>query len=70
MSDKSTKMLELSKQVLQKVSFDRKLFTKELRKAANWTSGTERIMLKAWALATFGHLYGDVISDVFTTVVV
>ena len=70
MTEKSIKMLELSKQVLEKVSFDRRLFTKELIKAANWTTGRERLMLKAWALATFGHMYGDVISDVFTTALV
>jgi hypothetical protein len=67
MTEKTSKMLDLSKQVLEKVSFDRKLFTKELIKAARWNSGTDRLMLKAWALATFGHMYGDVIREVFTT---
>lgn len=69
MSESSSKMLELSKQVLEKVSFDRKLFTKELIKAVKWTSGRDRLVLKAWALATYGHMYGDVIRDVFTTMV-
>ncbi len=67
MSEQRFKMLELSKQVLQKVSFDRKLFKKELFKAANWSAGTERLMLKAWCLATFGHIYKDVIVEVFET---
>ncbi|MFT5919338.1 MAG: hypothetical protein ACI9FU_001146, partial [Granulosicoccus sp.] len=46
-------MLELSKKILQKVSFDRKLFKKELRKSLNWLKPNEHILLKTWCLATF-----------------
>jgi len=60
-------MLELSKQILQKVSFDRKLFKKELKKALKWVQPQERLHLKSWCLATFGAMYGDVITDVFET---
>lgn len=58
-------MLELSKQILEKVSFDRKLFKKELRKSLQWIKPQERLHLKTWCMATFGMMYGDVIMDVF-----
>jgi hypothetical protein len=58
-------MLEFSKQILQKVSFDRRLFEKELRKAVKWIRKEEVLVLKAWCVATFGHQYQDVIFSVF-----
>jgi hypothetical protein len=58
-------MLELSKKILQKVSFDRILFQKELRKSLNWVKPNERVILKAWCLATFGAGYHEVIMEVF-----
>lgn len=57
--------MEMSKQVLQKVSFDPRLFRKELMKAARWVGQRDQLLLKAWCLATFGHQYKDVILDVF-----
>ncbi|MBL8011929.1 MAG: hypothetical protein JNJ64_15090 [Flavobacteriales bacterium] len=65
--DQGRKMMELSKQVLQKVSFDRRLFTKELIKARRWLGQRDQLVLKAWCLATFGHMYKDVILEVFQT---
>jgi len=58
-------MLELSKQILQKVSFDRKLFKKELLKSIRWIKPSERVQLKMWCLATFGVAYKDLILEVF-----
>lgn len=58
-------MYEFSKEVLQKVSFDKKLFKKELKKSKKWLKKEERILLKAWCLATFGHVYRDVIIETF-----
>lgn len=60
-------MLELSKQILQKVSFDRKLFKKELKKSLRWIKPHERVPFKAWCLATFGAAYHDLIREVFET---
>ncbi|HLV52603.1 MAG TPA: hypothetical protein VKY29_01190 [Cryomorphaceae bacterium] len=60
-------MVELSKHVLQKVSFDRELFKKELRKSLRWIKPEERVPFKAWCMATFGSIYHDVIADVFDT---
>lgn len=58
-------MLEFSKSILQKVSFDRLLFEKELRKALKWIRKEEVLVLKSWCLATFGATYSDLILQVF-----
>lgn len=58
-------MLEFSKLILQRVSFDRLLFEKELKKAIKWIRKDEILVLKAWCVATFGHQYQDVIAGVF-----
>jgi hypothetical protein len=62
-------MFEYSKEILTKVSFDRNLFSKELRKAITWLKKDERKMLMMWCLATFGNRYGDVILQAFRQVV-
>lgn len=62
-------MLEFSKQILEKVSFDKFLFRKELTKALNWLKKDDALLLQAWCIATFGSMYGDVISDVFRTTI-
>ena len=67
MMDQGRKMMDLSKQILEKVSFDRRLFRKELIKARRWVNKHDDIVLKAWCLATFGHMYKDVILEVFQT---
>tara|TARA_B100000579_G_C22521991_1_gene706621 strand:- start:241 stop:426 length:186 start_codon:yes stop_codon:yes gene_type:complete len=46
-------MLEFSKKILSKVSFDKKLFKKELAKSIGWLNKQEVLALKTWALATF-----------------
>lgn len=61
-------MLEFSKHILKSVSFDKKLFQKELTKILNWAKPDEALLLKAWCIATFGTLYGDVIREVFRNV--
>lgn len=65
MKQNGRKMLELSQQVLEKVSFDPRLFRKELVKAVRWVGDRDQLLLKAWCLATFGHMYKDVILEVF-----
>ena len=62
-------MFEYSKQILTKVSFDRTLFKKELKKAIQWLKSDERKMLMLWCVATFGNKYGDVITSAFRHVV-
>ena len=57
-------MLEFSKKVLSKVSFDKSLFKKELQKSTRWMSTKELIHLKIWALTTFAG-YKEIILEVF-----
>jgi hypothetical protein len=59
-------MLELSKIILEKVSFDKSLFRKELIKAIKWVQPTEKTFLKVWCLATFGNDYQKDILDIFS----
>ncbi len=61
-------MFELSKNILEKVSFDKTLFRKELAKAIKWLKPEEKILLMMWCLATFGHRYRDVITEVYKNV--
>ncbi len=60
-------MLEYTKMVLQKVSFDKNLFTKELKKSLQWLHTGEAIALQTWLIASFA-MYSDVIKDVFEKV--
>lgn len=57
-------MFELSKMILQRVSFDKKLFRKELIKALQWLKPKEKYLLYGWCLANFG-MYRDIILEVF-----
>ena len=57
-------MLEFTKKILSKVSFDKTLFKKELTKSARWLSKEEVITLKIWALTTFSQ-YKNTILEVF-----
>jgi len=61
-------MFEMSKKILEKVSFDRALFYKELVKTLRWLKPDEKMLLKTWCLANFGHLYRDIIADAFKLV--
>lgn len=54
----------MSKEVLTKVSFDRKLFVKELRKFTKWLKKEELMQLKTWCLATFGTAYYNEIIEI------
>ena len=58
-------MLEYSKTVLQKVSFNRELFGKELRKSLRWLKKEEIILLQVWCLATYNEQYSDILREVF-----
>ena len=57
-------MLEFSKKILSKVSFDKNLFKKELLKSVRWVSKKEVITLKIWTLSTFSQ-YKNTILEVF-----
>lgn len=53
----SNSMLEYSKTILQKVSFDRALFEKELKKAVKMLVGYDRQELQRWVVNNFGYQY-------------
>ncbi len=61
-------MFELSKNILQKVSFDKTLFRKELMKALKWLRPDEKALLVIWCLTTFGHQYKGIINEVYNNV--
>ncbi|PWH84706.1 hypothetical protein DIT68_13365 [Brumimicrobium oceani] len=59
-------MLELSKNILTKVSFDRQLFQKELEKSVKWINKSEDLhSLKEWCMIEFGQLYPSILKKVF-----
>ena len=58
-------MFEMSKKILERVSFDRILFKKELMKAVRWVKPDEKLLLQVWCLSTFGHMYRETILRVF-----
>ena len=58
-------MLEYTKNILTKVSFDKTLFRKELLKAVKWLKKDELRILQMWCITTFGSYYRDVIMEVF-----
>ncbi|MCC7051024.1 MAG: hypothetical protein IT239_04515 [Bacteroidia bacterium] len=62
-------MIEMTKLVLQKVSFDKHLFRKELLKAVKWLSKDEKLMLKVWCVANFGVMYRPIINQVFKNII-
>ena len=57
-------MLDFSKKILKKVSFDKTLFKKELAKSIRWLSKKEIVALKIWALTSFAQ-YKDITLEVF-----
>lgn len=58
-------MLKYTKTVLQKVSFNKILFKKELQKSLRWLRKDEIIVLQTWCVLNFGSMYMDVINEVF-----
>lgn len=58
-------MLEYFKIILSKVSFDKKLFERELRKAIKSLVNNELDELKKWCYAHFGKVYGPIIDRQF-----
>lgn len=59
-------MLEYFKTILSKVSFDKKLFEKELKKAIKSLLKDDLSELKRWCYDNFGQKYGIVIEQQFS----
>lgn len=62
------KMLEYIKLILDKVSFDSKLFEKELKKGLKELLPKEMKELKNWCYERFGNIYKTVLNKVFRRV--
>ncbi len=58
-------MLKYTETILLKVSFNRELFQKELKKSLKWLKKNEINALKTWCILNFGTIYMDVINEVF-----
>lgn len=58
-------MLEYVKTILVKVSFDVRLFEKELRKALKMLVQEEVIQLRQWCYVRFSGIYHSIINRVF-----
>jgi hypothetical protein len=59
-------MVELSKKILMKVSFDAQLFQKELAKALQWINNQEEIiLLREWCQQEFGKQYPLILQKAF-----
>ena len=58
-------MLEYIKTILVKVSFDQKLFEKELRKSFTVLVKEELVELKKWCYAQFASVHEKVLNQVF-----
>ncbi|MGB1384035.1 MAG: hypothetical protein ACPHBR_00165 [Flavobacteriales bacterium] len=50
------------------MSFDRRLFARELKKSFSWLSYEDALALKTWALATYSHRYAQLIVATFAAV--
>jgi hypothetical protein len=57
-------MIEMNKYVLDKVSFDKVLFQKELVKAIKVLEKNDRIQLRTWCQDNFGQ-YSGILHQVF-----
>lgn len=59
-------MLDLTKKILRKVSFDAHLFQKELNKGLKWISDAEEIRrFQEWCITEFGSKYPTIIHKAF-----
>ena len=59
-------MLEYVKLILSKVSFQKELFEKELRKAIEMLVPDEVVQLKDWCYNQFGEVYQVVLNRCFS----
>jgi hypothetical protein len=58
-------MLNYVKKILTRVSFDARLFEKELRKAINMLIADEVQDLRNWCYANYGAQYGAILNRCF-----
>ena len=64
----SNTMLEYAKVLLPKVSFNKELFSKELKKCIQWVEKDQVMELYSWCYLNFGTIYPDVLSEAFENI--
>jgi hypothetical protein len=62
-------MLDLTKYVLRKVSFDKLLFRKELIKATKSLKKEDLMLLYAWGVVQFATDYKEMIEEIITPLI-
>lgn len=62
------KMIEYVKLILEKVSFERELFEKELKKGLKQLSFSEIRELRKWCYERFGSVYRGILNRTFRRV--
>lgn len=62
-------MLKLTKYVLQKVSFDKKLFRKELVKATSALKKEDLMLLYAWGVVQFASEHQAMIKEIIAPMI-
>ncbi len=63
-------MFEYIKMILQKVSFDKNLFEKELQKGINQLLPNEIRRLKIWCYQQFGQIYQQILNKCFRRILI
>lgn len=58
-------MLEYSKMILSKVSFDKMLFKKELSKSLKNLNSDEVIVLQNWLYSNYNNQHNEILEDFF-----
>lgn len=58
-------MLEYIKIILEKVSFDKSLFEKELKKGLSQLVPNEIRQLKEWCYSKYGSIYNKILNKIF-----
>ncbi len=59
-------MFDYAKIILPKVSFDKSLFGKELKKCVGWVEKEHLLEFYSWCYSKFGDIYPDVILEAFS----
>lgn len=59
-------MLDYVKMILEKVSFDKELFEKELTKGISQLVPQEVKQLRDWCYTRFGNMYRNILNKIFS----
>ena len=58
-------MLDQQINLLKKLSYDKRLFKREILRSFRWLKSYEILKLHKWLIENYGKTHGDVIQDVF-----